>query len=40
VADLKQVRAEANALVKELLTRLDASDVRELEATRGGVVST
>jgi acetyl-CoA carboxylase biotin carboxyl carrier protein len=35
VADLKQVRAEANALVQELLTRLDASDVRELEVTRG-----
>jgi len=35
VADLKQVRAEANALVRELLMRLDASDVRELEVTRG-----
>jgi hypothetical protein len=33
--DAKQVRAEANALVQELLTRLDASDVRELEVTRG-----
>ena len=31
----KSVRAEANELVKELLTRLDASDVRELEVTRG-----
>jgi acetyl-CoA carboxylase biotin carboxyl carrier protein len=35
VADPKQVRAEANALVKELLSRLDGSDVRELEVTRG-----
>jgi acetyl-CoA carboxylase biotin carboxyl carrier protein len=35
VADAKSVRAEANDLVKELLTRLDASDVRELEVTRG-----
>jgi len=35
VADAKRVRAEANELVKELLTRLDASDVRELEVTRG-----
>jgi acetyl-CoA carboxylase biotin carboxyl carrier protein len=35
VADPKKVRAEANALVQELLTRLDASDVRELEVTRG-----
>jgi len=35
VADAKTVRAEANELVKELLTRLDASDVRELEVTRG-----
>ena len=36
MADLKQVRADANALVQELLTRLDASDgVRELEVTRG-----
>jgi len=37
MADPKRVRAEANALVKELLTRLDSSDVRELEVTRGGV---
>lgn len=37
MADPKQVRAEANALVQELLTRLDASDVRELEVTRGAV---
>ena len=37
MADLKQVRAEANALVRELLTRLDASDVRELEVTRGAL---
>ena len=35
MADAKKVRAEANALVQELLTRLDASDVRELEVTRG-----
>ena len=35
MADAKGVRAEANALVKELLTRLDGSDVRELEVTRG-----
>jgi acetyl-CoA carboxylase biotin carboxyl carrier protein len=35
VADPKAVRAEANALVKELLARLDGSDVRELEVTRG-----
>jgi acetyl-CoA carboxylase biotin carboxyl carrier protein len=37
VADPKKVRAEANALVQELLSRLDASDVRELEVTRGGI---
>jgi len=35
VADAKTVRAEANELVKELLTRLDASGVSELEVTRG-----
>ena len=35
MADAKDTRAEANALVRELLTRLDASDVRELEVTRG-----
>ena len=35
MADPKQVRAEANALVLELLTRLGASDVRELEVKRG-----
>ena len=35
MADPKQVRAEANALVQELLTRLDATSVRELEVTRG-----
>jgi len=35
VTDAKTVRAEANELVKELLARLDASDVRELEVTRG-----
>jgi acetyl-CoA carboxylase biotin carboxyl carrier protein len=37
VPDPKKVRAEANALVQELLTRLDASDVRELEVTRGAI---
>jgi len=38
VADPKEVRAEANALVQELLTRLDATDdVRELEVTRGAL---
>jgi acetyl-CoA carboxylase biotin carboxyl carrier protein len=37
VADPKQVRADANALVKELLSRLDGSDVRELEVTRGAL---
>ena len=35
MADPKRIRAEANALVQELLTRLDASDVRELSVTRG-----
>ena len=35
MADPKQIRAEANALVKELLSRLDGADVRELEVTRG-----
>ena len=35
--DPKKVRAEANALVQELLARLDASDVRELEVTRGAI---
>ena len=35
MADPKRVRAEANALVQELLTRLDTSNVRELEVTRG-----
>jgi acetyl-CoA carboxylase biotin carboxyl carrier protein len=37
VADPKGVRAEANALVKELLARLDATGVRELEVTRGSL---
>ena len=37
MADPKKVRAEANALVQELLARLDASDVRELEVTRGAI---
>ena len=35
MADPKRIRAEANVLVQELLTRLDASSVRELEVTRG-----
>jgi acetyl-CoA carboxylase biotin carboxyl carrier protein len=33
--DPKRTRAEANVLVEELLARLDASNVRELEVTRG-----
>jgi acetyl-CoA carboxylase biotin carboxyl carrier protein len=37
MADPKRVRAEANVLVQELLTRLDSSTVRELEVTRGGL---
>ena len=37
MADPKRIRAEANALVQELLTRLDASDVRELSVTRGSL---
>ena len=37
MADPKRVRAEANVLVQELLTRLDGSSVRELEVTRGGL---
>ena len=37
MADPKRIRAEANALVQELLTRLDTSDVRELEVTRGAL---
>ena len=37
MADPKRVRAEANALVQELLTRLDTTDVRELEVTRGAL---
>ena len=35
MADPKAVRAEANALVQELLARLDVADVRELEVTSG-----
>jgi acetyl-CoA carboxylase biotin carboxyl carrier protein len=35
VADPKKLRAEATALVTELLERLRASDVRELEVRRG-----
>jgi len=35
MSDPKRVRAEANALVQELLARLDTSNVRELEVTRG-----
>ncbi len=31
------MRADANALVTELLARLDASDVRDLEVRRGGL---
>jgi acetyl-CoA carboxylase biotin carboxyl carrier protein len=37
VADPKKVRAEANALVSELLERLAHEDVRELEVKRGGL---
>ena len=35
MSDPKRVRAEANALVQELLARLDTTSVRELEVTRG-----
>ena len=35
MSDPKRVRAEANTLVQELLTRLDTTSVRELEVTRG-----
>ena len=35
MSDPKRVRAEANALVQELLTRLDTTSVRELKVTRG-----
>ena len=35
MADPKRIRAEANALVQELLARLDTTSVRELEVTRG-----
>ena len=35
--DPKRIRAEANALVGELLERLVHEDVRELEVKRGGV---
>ena len=35
MADPKRVRADANVLVQELLTRLDTSNVRQLEVTRG-----
>jgi acetyl-CoA carboxylase biotin carboxyl carrier protein len=37
VADPKKIRADANALVGELLERLAHEDVRELEVKRGGV---
>ena len=37
MADAKKTRAEANALVEQLLARLDASDVRELEVTSGSL---
>ena len=37
MADPKRIRAEANALVGELLERLVHDDVHELEVKRGGV---
>ena len=37
MADPKKIRAEANALVAELLERLAHEDVRELVVKRGGV---
>lgn len=37
MADPKKIRAEANALVAELLERLAHGDVRELVVKRGGV---
>ena len=35
MSDAPRVRAEATALVKELLTRLETSDVRELDVSAG-----
>jgi len=37
MADPKKVRADANALVTELLQRLGAEDVQQLEIRRGGL---
>ena len=37
MADPKRVRADANALVTELLQRLAAEDVQQLEIRRGGL---
>jgi len=37
VADPKRLRADANALVTELLQRLAAEDVQQLEIRRGGL---
>jgi acetyl-CoA carboxylase biotin carboxyl carrier protein len=37
VADPKKLRADANALVTELLERLAAEDVQQLEIRRGGL---
>jgi acetyl-CoA carboxylase biotin carboxyl carrier protein len=37
VADPRRVRADANALVAELLERLADAEVRELEVKRGGL---
>src|SRR5687768_13098682 len=37
MADPKKLRADANALVSELLQRLAAEDVQQLEIRRGGL---
>ncbi len=37
MADPRKIRADANALVSELLERLANDDVRELEVKRGGL---
>jgi acetyl-CoA carboxylase biotin carboxyl carrier protein len=37
MADQKKLRADANALVTELLQRLGAEDVQQLEIRRGGL---
>ena len=37
MADPKKLRADANALVTELLQRLAAEDVQQLEIRRGGL---